>query len=483
MFYAHSKEGKPQSEWHTLENHLKATAELAQEFASEFGCGEWGYIAGLWHDLGKYSREFQQMLLAVKDSHIETRPGIIDHSSAGAIHAQDRFGIAGRIFSYIVAGHHAGLTDWQTEIAAGRSLIQRLQKRSLLQDIPIEEMPSSILEQPFPQQKFPTKGGHALWVRMLYSCMVDADFLDTESFMDPQKCRTRRAFPTLHELLTLYDAYIEEKQAGADPTLVNKKRAEILQRCIEMANHHPSIFTLTVPTGGGKTLSSMGFALNHAKKYGKTRIIYVIPYTSIIEQTANQFREIFKDAVVEHHSNVDVADETMETAKSRLACENWDAPVIVTTSVQFFDSLFSNRSSRCRKLHNIVNSIVILDEVQLLPPEFLKPILLTIKELWEKYKVTFVLSTATQPAFSSQTTMENISVGLTDTVEIMGEPESLYKAFKRVNVSVPENPMRPCGWKDLAHELSQHESVLCVVNRRDDCRRLYELMPRNYEST
>jgi CRISPR-associated endonuclease/helicase Cas3 len=227
----------------------------------------------------------------------------------------------------------------------------------------------------------------------------------------------------------------------------------------------------------------MAFALNHAVKFNKSRIIYVIPYTSIIEQTADQFRQIFRDTVIEHHSNVDVHDEGRETAKSRLACENWDAPVIVTTSVQFFESLFASRSSRCRKLHNIVNSVVVLDEVQLLPPEYLNPILHTIKELHQNYKVTFVLSTATQPAFTPHKSVDYSFEGLTNTVEIIENPLSLHKTFKRVVVDIPDDLMTPRTWEELAAELSQYPSVLCIVNRRDDCRTLYELMPDKGEGT
>jgi CRISPR-associated endonuclease/helicase Cas3 len=320
---------------------------------------------------------------------------------------------------------------------------------------------------------------------MLYSCLVDADFLDTEAFLEPEKTKTRKGYPSLNELLPLFESYMTDKQAKADDTSVNKQRAEILRQCIAKSAHKPAIFTLTVPTGGGKTLSSMAFALNHAVKHqhDKKRIIYVIPYTSIIEQTAEQFRDIFKDAVVEHHSNVAVSDESRETARSRLACENWDAPIIVTTSVQFFDSLFANRSSRCRKLHNIVNSVVILDEVQLLPPEYLNPILHTMKELQQNYNVTFVLSTATQPAFGMHKSFDFHFEGLGDTVEMMENPLSLHESFKRVEVHVPNDLLTHCAWEDLASALDQHPSVLCIVNRRDDCRTLYGLMPERGENT
>jgi len=484
-FYAHSIDGKTVDDWHRLEEHLKNAAELAASFAAEFGCEKWGRLAGLWHDLGKYSENFQKMLFASADAHVETQPGRVDHSTAGAIHAIEKFKIPGRIFSYLIAGHHAGLPDWQTDTAGRKSLVHRLQNVALLKDLPFSNIPHHIIEQSLPKQKFITTGGHALWIRMLYSCLVDADFLETEAFLEPEKTKTRKGYPSLNELLPLFESYMTDKQTKADDTSVNKQRAEILRQCIAKSAHKPAIFTLTVPTGGGKTLSSMAFALNHAVKPGhnKRRIIYVIPYTSIIEQTAEQFRDIIKDAVVEHHSNVDVSDESKETARSRLACENWDASIIVTTSVQFFDSLFANRSSRCRKLHNIVNSVVILDEVQLLPPEYLNPILHTMKELHQNYNVTFVLSTATQPAFGIHKSFDFHFEGLGDTVEIMENPLSLHESFKRVEVHVPNDLLTHCAWEDLASELTQHPSVLCIVNRRDDCRTLYELMPEKGEKT
>ncbi|MDI6808748.1 MAG: CRISPR-associated helicase Cas3' [Candidatus Eisenbacteria bacterium] len=486
-FYAHSVEGRPAGEWHLLQDHLKRTAELTASFAAEFGCGEWGYLAGLWHDLGKYSKDFQSMLRPTDgaDAHIETKPGRVDHSTAGAVHAVETFSKPGRIFSYVIAGHHAGLADWESAEAGNKSLIHRLRNPDLLKRALASNIPQEITVRSFPKEKFRTPTGHALWIRMLYSCLVDADFLDTEAFLEPEKTKIRKGYPSLNDLLPLFESYMADKQSKADNTSVNQLRATILNQCIAKSAHRPAIFTLTAPTGGGKTLSSVAFALNHAVKpeHGKRRIIYVIPYTSIIEQTAEQFRDIFKDAVVEHHSNVDVSDESSESARSRLACENWDAPIVVTTSVQFFDSLFANRSSRCRKLHNVVNSVVVLDEVQLLPPEYLNPILHTMKELNRNYNVTFVLSTATQPAFGAQKSFDFQFEGLGETVEIMENPLALHESLKRVKVHVPNDLLTHCTWEDLASELTQHPSVLCIVNRRDDCRTLYELMPEEGEKT
>jgi CRISPR-associated endonuclease/helicase Cas3 len=268
-----------------------------------------------------------------EDAHIETKKGRVDHSTAGAIYAIKKLGNAGRILSYIIAGHHAGLPDWLSSEAGNRSLIYRLQKEDLLERIDLSNIPEEILSPSFPKQQFRTRDGHALWIRMLYSCVVDADFLDTEAFLEPERANLRKRYPEIEELLPLFDDYMKAKQSTTPDTPINRQRTRILRQCIDKAAMKPSIFTLTVPTGGGKTLSSMAFALKHAKAHGKRRVIYVIPYTSIIEQTAEQFREIFGDCVIEHHSNIDVSDEGHENLKSRLASENWDAPIIVTTTV------------------------------------------------------------------------------------------------------------------------------------------------------
>lgn len=356
-------------------------------------------------------------------------------------------------------------------------LAQRLQKVDLLEGIMLTEVPDEIVKVTIPSEKPRPGSDPAFWIRMLFSCLVDADFLDTEAFMDPEKASPRGAYSSFPELLSKFTQFMETKANSAEDTLVNRLRSEILKRCVLMASQQPGAFTLTVPTGGGKTLSSMGFALHHALKYSKQRVIYVIPYTSIIEQTADQFRQIFGENVIEHHSNLDVKDETQETLKQRLATENWDAPVIVTTSVQFFESLFASRSSRCRKLHNIVNSVVILDEAQLLPPEFLNPILASLKELQRNYGVTLVLCTATQPAFAPNKSFDFDFPGLPGMVEIMDNPAKLHDSFKRVEISVPDDLNQPRTWEEMAQELDRHPSVLCIVNRRDDCRQLHRLMP------
>jgi CRISPR-associated endonuclease/helicase Cas3 len=250
----------------------------------------------------------------------------------------------------------------------------------------------------------------------------------------------------------------------------------VLDQCRARASDSPGLFSLTVPTGGGKTLSSIAFALDHAIKHNKRRIIYVIPYTSIIEQIAKIFRDIFGIAVIEHHSNLDPEKETVQ---SRLAAENWDAPIIVTTNVQFFESLFAARTSRCRKLHNIVNSVVVLDEAQLLPPAFLEPTLNVIRQLASKcYGVTFVFSTATQPALNSRRGFGWHFSGLEHVREIMSDPEGLYRDLERVAVRLPTDFHQANTWEDIACELSQHESVLCIVNSRADCRYLHRLMPK-----
>jgi len=473
----------PDGKWktHSLEEHLVEVGRLAGQFAEPFGNKDWAHLAGLWHDLGKYSPEFQAYIKSQSgfdpDAHLEGVPGKVNHSSAGALHAVERFGKLGRILAYLIAGHHTGLLDWHTivETQGPRGLNYRLgnNEKIHLENACSGSPPLEILNHPVPSSSPPKGGDPALWIRILFSCLVDADFLDTEAFMNPERTEARQSFPDLPELLPKFQTHMEDFQAKANPTDVNHLRREILERCIQQAIRPSGIYSLTVPTGGGKTLSSLAFALHHAKAHGKQRVIYVLPYTSIIEQTAAVFRGIFGEIVLEHHSNLDANRETPQT---RVACENWDAPLIVTTSVQFFESLFSHRTSRVRKLHNLVNSIVILDEVQLLPPGYLNPILKTMQELSDNYKVTVLLSTATQPALSPRKTFEGSFPGL-KSEELMEDPHALHSALKRVKVELPPDPNQSQTWEEIAEELKAHSTVLCIVNRRDDCRELYRLMP------
>lgn len=481
QYLAHVRQNEDGSfEIHDLEDHLRAVADLTGEFASTFGATDWASLAGLWHDLGKYSSAFQSHIAKGSgydpEAHVEGGQGRVNHSSAGALHAVKKLGGKGRLLAYLIAGHHAGLPDWHSDEHALASLSQRLEDGQHLQAISNVIVPSDVLHPGITPATRPLGGeaGLALWLRMLFSCLVDGDFLDTERFMDGEKAQSRGQFCSIGELLDTFDKHMAQLTADATPTYVNRVRAEVLRQCRERASRTPGIFSLTVPTGGGKTLSSLAFALRHAVQHNKRRIIYVIPYTSIIEQTAQIFRDIFHDKVVEHHSNL---DPEKETAKSRLATENWDAPVIVTTNVQFFESLFAARTSSCRKLHNIVNSVVVLDEAQLLNPELLQPILDTINLLARHYGVTFVLSTATQPALNSREGFGWTFRGLNGVHEIMTNPDALYRELERVTIEVPVDFHARRGWEEVAAELTTHESVLAVVNTRSDCRELHRLMP------
>jgi CRISPR-associated endonuclease/helicase Cas3 len=468
---------------HDLAEHLIRVSNLSAENAKYFGGDEWARIAGLWHDLGKYRPRFQKYIRQASgfeaDAHIKGETGRAPHSTAGAILACERFGVAGRVLAYLIASHHAGLYDWFGGLDAR---LDSENSRAELDEALAEHPANNILDHgtftPDLRAIPGGKDGFALWVRMLFSCLIDADRLDTETYMDAGKSAQRGDWPYLQTLLEQFDVFMANKSAVSDPTPVNQARADILRQCREKAHESPGLFSLTVPTGGGKTLSSMAFALEHARIYHQRRIIYVIPYTSIIEQTADTFRDIFGDAVIEHHSNAET-DPDKENHKSHLACENWDAPIVVTTNVQFFESLFAARTSRCRKLHNIVDSVVVLDEAQLLPPEFLQPILDVLNLLTKHYGVTVVLSTATQPAlttreyFDSQNNMR----GLENVREIMDDPDALYAKLQRVKVHLPAEWNTPISWVALADEIRRHDSVLTIVNRRKDARELWDLMP------
>lgn len=416
--------------------------------------------------------------------------GKIDHSTAGAIHAVNELNNRGRILAYIIAGHHSGLPDWSPDKAKGGPLHERLKDKkgnlnAAMKGYPPEKILAPLtsgLSTPCIVGEDASEFIH-LWIRMLFSCLVDADGLDTEAFTNPEKSEARGGYPEMSVLKERFDSFMEEKQKNAPKTPINQKRKEILEQCRNKASESPGVFSLTVPTGGGKTLASMGFALEHALKHGKKRIIVVIPYTSIIEQTAKDLRKVFgEEAIVEHHCNLDPQKETIN---SKLASENWDAPIIVTTNVQFFESLFASRVSACRKIHNIVNSIVVLDEAQTLPTDFLQPIVSMMKGLCNHFKTTFVLCTATQPILNKKI-KSGIAIlnGFEKVTEIIKDPKELYESFQRVTLSRVDGSEIPTSSpEEIADQIIKHRQVLCIVSTRNLCKKLFDLVRQKSQGT
>lgn len=455
-----------------LEDHLRGVARIAEEFGRSFSAGGWAAAAGILHDDGKALPEFQTRIRNLMADKPAAR---VDHSTPGARYVADNISYppgAGKLLSYCIAGHHAGLPDGRSgddESSLSRRLSRAKSGPGILRDeIPTIEAPPFLSSKP---DNLRVGFQAAFFTRMVFSALVDADYLDTEAFVDPERGEKRQPYPSLNDLRPELDRFLDDLGATAPETEINSRRSDILAQARRAAKDPPGLRSFTVPTGGGKTLSSLAFAMDHAVVHGMERVIYVIPYTSIIEQTAAVFRRIFGDhAVLEHHSNVirdhDHHDEEREERR-RLAAENWDAPIIVTTNVQFFESFFGNRTSKVRRLHNVANSVVVLDEAQMLPVPFLKPTLEVIKELALTYHSTVVLCTATQPALQDN---EAFAGGLTDVREIVEDPTVLESAFRRVEAKqlgdIPDD--------DLASRLAQEPQVLCIVNTRGHARDLYQ---------
>ena len=470
---------------HLLADHLQNTARIAAGFAAKFNSAKWGEACGFAHDIGKGRPKWQDYLVCKsgygydEEAHLEGKTGKEPHAICGAALIEKIFGRGiGRFLAYCIAGHHAGLPDWSTADGAGRSALQYQLANFKDQDdldIAIIDCLCGLKPECLPWQY--TDGLDAsLWIRMLYSCLVDADFLDTEAYMEPQKARERSGYLKLEELDKLFDNYINLLEHSAEASKINRIRNKVRNNCVAGAAGDQGIYTLTVPTGGGKTLSSLAFALKHAVKHNLDRVIYVIPYTSIIEQNATVFKNVLgEDQVIEHHSNL---VEEQSTPQSRLAAENWDAPVIVTTTVQFFESLFAAKSSRCRKLHNIAKAVVVLDEAQLLPVEHLQPILDTLQLLVDHYSTSIVISTATQPAFKTRRYGGETFKGLGQSRELMQDDVgAIYDNLKRVEVELPEDLNTHSEWEEIAASLKAHDRVLCIVSDRKSCRELHALMP------
>lgn len=486
-YIAHIIKNENTGEWkspHELSKHLFDTAKLAIKFSAFYG-GDWAELAGRWHDLGKYRRRFQDYIRIQTDydrenAHIEN--GVrAPHSTAGAIHAVKVFPTGfGHILAYLIAGHHAGLPDW----TGGQGSLQyRLENGSdefdeaMKESIPQEILSGKKLAIPDAARSVDVI---ALWMRLLFSCLVDADFLDTEQYMRPEKADQRRTV-SLDLLYERFEKSMHELKNRAVASPLNTIRDSILSQCVGAAKQPPGLFSLTVPTGGGKTLSSLAFALAHAKRHNKQRIIYAIPYTSIIEQNASVFREFLgDDAVIEHHSSLDL-DPTKENARARLAAENWDARLVVTTNVQLFESLHASRTSRCRKLHNLVNSIIILDEAQQIPRDFHQPITQVMQQMSDHFGVSWVLCTATQPVLgpSENNFGQTLLKGLDNVREIVSDPQKLVTDLQRVDVYMPDKDDLKWSLENLAAKLLTESCVLSIVNTKKQARGLYRLIKDN----
>ena len=443
----------------TVKDHLYGTAELAGKFAERFGKKEWGYCCGLLHDIGKYSDAFQTKIKSNSNRQV-------DHSTAGAKVCLEKGGCY-QFLSYCIAGHHAGLPDHggsaygdDAPTLMGRSRKKIVDYSAYKTEIQIPELRSL----PFDESETPDADfSLSMFIRMIYSCLVDADFLDTECFMK-NGITDRNSGESMEILLEKLERHISGWLSNTGTETVNGRRTEILRHCLERGKEKPGMFQLTVPTGGGKTIASLAFALRHAVANGMDRVIYVIPYTSIIEQNAGVFRDILGEQnVLENHYNVDY-ESTEELKPMQLVSENWDKPVVVTTNVQFFESLYANKSSKCRKLHNMANSVIIFDEAQMLPTDYLKPCLAAMEELVRQFRSSIVLCTATQPAlqplFRTQTQITELCPGV----------QEQFRFFERVTFQ----NIGTVTEEDLSDRLRQEMQALCILNTKKRAQKLYQ---------
>lgn len=453
------------------EEHQKGVAQIARTFTAKFDMGDCGKIMGLIHDKGKEQVEWQKYIQGVtgynKDFFsVKTGP---NHAYIGACIAEKEYPQIAPFIAQPIAGHHRGLYDYCE--------YKEVIKKGIPKDVTI----GNAVPYKFPKFSQLKKHDYHNIVRMLFSCLVDADSLDTESFMTPNQAKLRGCHTTMEELLRKLETHLHDLRNNAQDTEVNHIRNYVQDQCVKESKSGKGFYSLTVPTGGGKTLASVLWALHHAVKNHQQRIIIAIPYTSIIVQTAATLKGICgEENVLEHHSNLN--PENIKDRKLRerlqLATENWDYPIIVTTNVQFFESLFSNKRSDCRKLHNIANSVIILDEIQTLPLGFYKPIVHTLDTLHRLFGTSVLFTTASQPILTGRIEGTNPLAcfdALSCVQEIIPNEARLHDKLRRVELEFIEGSQT---YDEIANELAKHQRVLCIVNTRKDAKELYDRMPK-----
>ena len=455
------------------EEHCIGVAELAKQFASEFGMGNWGYVLGILHDKGKEKKEFQEYIQDVNGipGHKHWTKKGKAHAYVGALLAQGLYGkVATTFLGNAICGHHAGLYDYF-----------ELEKMISSSDLPSEvQMQTDAIQ--LNKAKFTlTENQINHLVRVLFSCLVDADYLDTEKFMNVSSASQRGHHKKLSELLILLEDHFCKLNNNSEDSTVNVIRRCVQEQCIKMSSGETGFYSLTVPTGGGKTLSSLLWAMRHAVCNGQKRIIIAIPYTSIIVQTASVLKSIFgEENVLEHHSQftIDSIIDKDIRLKAKLASENWDYPIVVTTNVQLFESMFSNKPSDCRKLHNIANSVIILDEVQTLPTDYLQPIVDALKSYQRMFGISVLFTTASQPVLSGLIEGCNPKAafqGIDGITEIIPKEYALHDRLRRVCLEIDNTGIT---YDEIADRLSRHDKVLCIVNTRNDAREIFERLPK-----
>lgn len=478
----------------TLGEHLANVAELAGRFAADFGVEELGKIAGLLHDIGKQTPEFQEYIRGLRGKSAKTH-----HAAAGAwqalMLAAERKNLAFQLAAMAIQSHHSGLRqpslltndkDW-TEKA------QNVYNRAVKNGLQRGEF-----ETPGLGAWSDTSGGGSkaklqkmklrreCLLRLTFSSLIDADRLDTERFDDPSKFSLRGDYSGHGKILCeMRDKLDTHMAAFNSDTPVNTLRAEMLRDCKEKASLPSGVFSLAMPTGGGKTLAAMSFALRHAIANGLRRVIVAIPYTSIIDQNAAIYADIFGEGnVLQHHCNLDPdrydgdEDESQKLQAEELACENWDRPIVVTTNVQLLESLFAASPSKCRKIHNIARSVIIFDEAQTLPPAMLEPTLDMLSTVVKYANASLVCCTATQPAWKTIRDEIDVSLkGIDDISEIITHPQTFHKKLARVNYHWPEDMKKQTTWEELAGQIAAHPRCLVIVPFREHVRKLISLLP------